>query len=59
MVKSPKWMSGCGRNCRETRKLALALAVYCSLGAEKTTLTLRGWRDGEDKASIYDGNYMD
>ena len=40
-------------------KTALALAVYCSLGAEKTTLRLVGWRDGEEKASIYNGNYWD
>jgi hypothetical protein len=33
-------------------KTALALAVYCDLGVEKTDLLLRGWRDGETKASI-------
>jgi hypothetical protein len=40
-------------------KTSVALAVYCSLDAGKTNLTLRGWRDGETKASIYAGNYMD
>jgi hypothetical protein len=40
-------------------KTALALAVYCSLGKDKTDLTLRGWRDGETKASMVNGNYWD
>ena len=40
-------------------KVSLALAVYCDLGAKETYLGLRGWRDGETKAYIVDGNYMD
>ena len=40
-------------------KTAVALAVYCSLDKGETSVTLRGWRDGETKASIVNGNYWD
>ena len=40
-------------------KTALAIAVYCDLGVGKTDLLLRGWRDGETKASLNNGNYWD
>ena len=40
-------------------KLALALTVYCSLDKGKTDLILRGWRDGETKASLINGIYLD
>ena len=40
-------------------KVASALLVYCSLGSGTTNLLLRGWRDGETKASLVNGNYSD
>ena len=40
-------------------KVAAALTVYCSLDKGQTSVMLRGWRDGETKASIVNGNYWD
>ena len=42
-------------------KISVTLALYCSVASTSGngSIRLQGWRDGETKASMTNGNYMD